>query len=59
VANLDTVGARIGNAVQKVDGTIQFDNELTDNIINALSTKGSEVSPASPILNKFFETLGD
>ena len=59
VLNLDTVWARIGEAVQKVDWNIQFDNELTDNIINALNTKGSEVSPASPILNKFFETLGD
>jgi len=59
VSNLDTVGARIGNAVQKVDWNIQFDNELTDNIINALNSKGAEVSPASPILTKFFETLWD
>lgn len=59
VSNLDTVGARIGSAVQKVDWNIQFDNELTDNIINALNSKGAEVSPASPILTKFFETLWD
>lgn len=59
VNNIDIVWARIGDAVKKVEGNIDFDNKITDDIINALNTKGAEVSPATPVLNKFFESLGN
>lgn len=59
VNNIDTVGARIWNAVKQVDWTIEIDNQLTDDIITALWTKWAEVSPATPILQKFFDSLWD
>ena len=59
VNNLDSVWARIGNAVQKVDWNISIDNTLTDSMSQALFTKWSEVSPATPILKKFFDSLWD
>lgn len=59
VNNIDIVWSRIWNAVKKIDWTIQFDNKITDDIIDALNTKGAEVSPATTVLNKFFETLWD
>lgn len=57
VNNIDIVWARIGNAVKKVDWEINIDNNTTDSIIKALWTKWAEVSPATPILKKFFESL--
>ena len=59
VNNLDTVGARIWNAVKKVDGSIVFDNKITDSIVDALESKWSKVSPATSILKNFFDELWD
>jgi len=59
VNNIDEVWSRIWNAVKKVDWNIDIDNNITDDIINALNAKWSEVSPATPILKKFFDSLWD
>lgn len=59
VNNIDTVWERIWNAVKKVDWVIEIDNKITDDIINALWTKGADVSPATSILKKFYDELWD
>jgi len=59
VNNIDIVWARIWNAVKKVDWVIDIDNKLTDEIIDALNTKWAEVSPATSILSKFYNSLWD
>ena len=59
VDNISTVWARIWNAVKEVDWFVDIDNNLTDDIISALWAKWAEVSPATPILKKFFDSLWD
>ena len=59
VSNLDTVGARIGNAVSKTEGNISLDVDLFDKMVDATSSKGSKVSPATPILKNFLEEIWD
>lgn len=59
VDNLDTVWNRIWQAVKQVDWNIQIDNDLTDKMLNALETKGAEVSPATWVLKKFYDSLWD
>lgn len=59
INNIDTIGARIWNAVKKIDWNIKIENELTDNIISALGAKWASVSPATTILNKFLDDLWD
>ncbi len=58
VNNIDTIWARIGNAVKKVDWTIDIDNDITWEMIKALWAWGAKVSPATPILRNFYEELG-
>ena len=59
VSNLDTVWARIGNAVSQTEGNIALDVDLFDKMVDATSSKGSKVSPATPILKNFLEELWD
>ena len=59
IDNIDTIWARIWEAVKKVDGNVSIDNDITDSIITALNAKGSSVSPATTVLTKFLDDLWD
>lgn len=59
VNNINTVWNRIWNAVKKVEWDIKIENEITDSIIDALWARWADVSPATPVLKKFFDALWD
>lgn len=59
VDNIDTVWARIGNAVKKVDWFIDVDEATRLNINIALNAKGAKISPATNILKQFADDIGD
>lgn len=59
IDNLDTVGARIWNAVSQVEWTLNVDVDILDSINTAIKAKWSRVSGATPILKDFIEDLWD